>query len=81
MARDLLEHSDDWIREAMAGTIHDFGKICVPIQILKKSDPLSRTERGILEHHTLAGFVLLTYFLQDRESLAAMVARDHQDGL
>jgi HD-GYP domain-containing protein (c-di-GMP phosphodiesterase class II) len=79
MARDLLEHSEDLIREAMAGTIHDFGKICVPIQILKKSDPLSRTERGILEHHTLAGFVLLIHLLQDRTSLAARVARDHHE--
>ena len=79
MARDLLENSEDWIREAMAGTIHDFGKICVPIQVLKKSDPLTRADRGILEHHALAGFVLLSYLLQDRRSLAARVARDHHE--
>jgi HD-GYP domain-containing protein (c-di-GMP phosphodiesterase class II) len=79
MARDLLENSEDWIREAMAGTIHDFGKICVPIQVLKKSDPLTRADRGILEHHTLAGFVLLSYLLQDRRSFAGQVARDHHE--
>ena len=79
MARDLLENSEDWIREAMAGTIHDFGKICVPIQVLKKSDPLTRADRDILEHHALAGFVLLSYLLQDRRSLAARVARDHHE--
>ena len=79
MARDLLENSEDWIREAMAGTIHDFGKICVPIQVLKKSDPLTRADRGIPEHHALAGFVLLSYLLQDRRSLAARVARDHHE--
>ncbi|NIO48495.1 MAG: HD domain-containing protein [Candidatus Aminicenantes bacterium] len=79
MARDLLEKSEDWIMEAMAGTIHDYGKICVPLQILEKSDPLTRTDRSILEHHTLAGFVLLSYFLQDRRSIAAQVAREHHE--
>ena len=79
MARDLLEKSEDWIMEAMAGSIHDLGKICVPLQILEKSDPLTRTDRSIVEHHALAGFVLLSYFLQDRRSFAAWVAREHHE--
>jgi HD-GYP domain-containing protein (c-di-GMP phosphodiesterase class II) len=79
MARDLLEKSEDWIMEAMAGTIHDYGKICVPLQILKKSDPLTRTDRSILEHHALAGFVLLSYFLQDPRSFAGRVAKEHHE--
>ncbi len=79
IARDLLEKSEDWIMEAMAGTIHDYGKICVPLQILKKSDPLTRTDRSILEHHALAGFVLLSYFLQDHRSFAARVAKEHHE--
>lgn len=79
VARDLLESSEDWITEAMAGTIHDLGKICVPLQILKKSDPLTRTDRGIVEHHTLAGFVLLSYLLQDHRSFAAQVAKEHHE--
>ena len=79
MARDLLEKSEDWIMEAMAGTIHDYGKICVPLQILKKSDPLTRTDRSILEHHALAGFVLLSYFLQDPRGFAGRVAKEHHE--
>lgn len=79
MARDLLEKSEDWIMEAMAGTIHDYGKICVPLQILKKSDPLTRTDRNILEHHALAGFVLLSYFLKDARSFAGRVAKEHHE--
>jgi HD-GYP domain-containing protein (c-di-GMP phosphodiesterase class II) len=79
MARDLLEKSEDWIMEAMAGTIHDYGKICVPLKILKKSDPLTRTDRSILEHHALAGFVLLSYFLQDLRSFAGRVAKEHHE--
>lgn len=79
IARDLLEKSEDWIMEAMAGTIHDYGKICVPLQTLKKSDPLTRTDRSILEHHALAGFVLLSYFLQDPRSFAGRVAKEHHE--
>ena len=79
MARDLLEKSEDWIMEAMAGTIHDYGKICVPLQILKKSDPLTRTDRSIVKHHALAGFVLLSYLLKDHRSFAARVAKEHHE--
>jgi HD-GYP domain-containing protein (c-di-GMP phosphodiesterase class II) len=79
MARDLLEKPEDWIIEVMAGAIHDYGKICVPLQILKKSDPLTRTDRSILEHHALAGYVLLSYFLQDRRSFPAQVAKEHHE--
>jgi len=79
MARDLLENSEEWTMEAMAGTIHDFGKICVPLEILKKTDPLTRTDRGILEHHALAGFVLLSYLLQDLQSSAGRVAKEHHE--
>ena len=79
MAQDLLVKSKDKIASAMAGHMHDFGKICVPPKILKKSTPLTRTERGILEHHTLAGFVLLSYFFQDCRSFAARVANEHHE--
>jgi len=79
IARDMLEKSEDWIIEAMAGSIHDFGKMCVPLKILKKSDALIRTDRSILEHHALAGFVLLSYFLKDSRSFAARVAKEHHE--
>jgi hypothetical protein len=79
MARNLLEKSEDWIAEVMAGTIHDLGKICVPIPILKKDNLLTEADRKILEQHTLAGFVLLSYFLQSRQSFAAQVAREHHE--
>jgi len=79
MARDLLEKSEEWIASVMAGTIHDLGKICIPLPVLKKDDPLTEVDRKILEHHTLAGFVLLSYFLQDRQSFAAQVAREHHE--
>ncbi len=79
LAQDLLEKPADRIMELMAGTIHDFGKICVPLRILKKSNPLTRSSKNILEHHTLAGFVLLSYYLQEQNSFAAQVAREHHE--
>lgn len=79
MAQSMLEDSKDRFIEATAGQMHDFGKICVPLEVLKKSNPLTRTERGILEHHALAGFVLLTYFLQDSGSFAGRIAKEHHE--
>ncbi len=79
LARDLLEKPEDWITALMAGTMHDFGKVCVPLEVLQKNEPLSRSERGILEHHTLAGYVILSYFLQNHQSFAAQVAKEHHE--
>jgi HD-GYP domain-containing protein (c-di-GMP phosphodiesterase class II) len=79
MARALLERSEDWIEGVMTGTIHDLGKICVPSPVLKKADPLTEADRKILEHHALAGSVLLSYFLQSRQSFAVQVAKEHHE--
>ena len=79
LAQDLLTHQHDLIQEIMAGPTHDFGKINIPLQVLKKTDPLTRSERSILEHHSVAGYVLLSYYLQDIHCFAARVARDHHE--
>ena len=67
------------IREAETGPLHDFGKVCVPIEILRKTTPLTRDERKNLEHHTMAGYVLLCYYSQEIGNLAARVARNHHE--
>lgn len=79
LVRDLITESEDWIREAMAGTLHDLGKVCVPLDVLKKSDPLSRTEKNLLEHHAPAGFVLVSHYLRDAGSCAARVTKGHHE--
>lgn len=78
LAEDLLPNRNP-IRETAAGAAHDLGKICVPVEILRKSDPLTRTERGVLEHHTVAGYVLLTYYLRGTQRFSAKIARDHHE--
>ncbi|UCH97093.1 MAG: HD domain-containing protein [Candidatus Aminicenantes bacterium] len=77
LGQELLKEDLDLINGALASPAHDFGKICVPLNVLKKSNPLTRTERQVLEHHTLAGYVLLRYY--NNNELAATIARDHHE--
>jgi HD-GYP domain-containing protein (c-di-GMP phosphodiesterase class II) len=79
LAKDLVSNYQKRIQEAATGPTHDFGKICVPLHILKRAEPLTRSELGIVEHHTAAGYVLVSYYLKDSQNLAAKVARDHHE--
>jgi HD-GYP domain-containing protein (c-di-GMP phosphodiesterase class II) len=79
LSQTLVENYQNLIRESMSGPIHDLGKICIPLKILKKTNPLTRTERGIIEHHTSAGYVLLSYYLKDSDSFLAKVAKEHHE--
>ncbi len=79
LAQELMPDSRDVLKEIMSGPAHDLGKICVPLQILKKTDPLTSKERLMLEHHAPAGFVLLIHYLRDSRNIAAIVSRDHHE--
>jgi HD-GYP domain-containing protein (c-di-GMP phosphodiesterase class II) len=81
LSRELMKDMSKSMQEAVASPTHDFGKISVPLELLKKTNPLTLNERKMLEHHVLAGYVLLTYYLPDDEAgeLAAGIARDHHE--
>jgi HD-GYP domain-containing protein (c-di-GMP phosphodiesterase class II) len=79
LAKELIPNYQDLLHLAATGPTHDIGKICVPLDILKKTTPLTRNEVSIMEGHSLAGYVLLGYYLGDSDSLAARVARDHHE--
>jgi HD-GYP domain-containing protein (c-di-GMP phosphodiesterase class II) len=79
LAHDLIPNSDDRILEAFASPTHDIGKVCVPVEILRKETPLTLADRRHLEHHALAGSVLLSRFLNDHRHFAVQVARDHHE--
>ncbi len=79
LAHDLREEMDTIPLDVAAGPMHDIGKICVPLSILTKRKPLQRTEREFVEHHAVAGYVLLSYYLRDARSFPAWVARDHHE--
>ncbi len=65
--------------ESVAGPLHDFGKLCVPLEVLIKRTALTRAERRQLEQHTLAGHVLLSHYSGDAADYSAGVARDHHE--
>ncbi len=67
------------VAEAIAGPLHDFGKLCVPPAVLVKSSALTHAERAQLEQHTLAGHVLLSHYSGQAEGFTARVARDHHE--
>lgn len=79
ISTNLISDYQVRIRESATGPTHDFGKICIPIGVLRKTSPLTRDERKILKHHTTAGHILLSYYLQDTEHLAVRVAKDHHE--
>ena len=79
LTRDLIPDCRDWIRESFASPTHDIGKTCVPLEILRKATPLTHSERLRLEHHPLAGYVLLCHYLGNHDHFAARVARDHHE--
>jgi HD-GYP domain-containing protein (c-di-GMP phosphodiesterase class II) len=79
LAKDMVPDYRKRLRFDATGPIHDIGKICVPIQVLRKSSPITRKELSLLHHHTAAGYILLCYYLGDSLSLACRVARDHHE--
>jgi HD-GYP domain-containing protein (c-di-GMP phosphodiesterase class II) len=75
----LVEGLDAARRMSAMGPTHDFGKIGVPHAILVKSTPLTADERARLEHHAIAGFLLLGYYQGPDGDMASCVARDHHE--
>jgi HD-GYP domain-containing protein (c-di-GMP phosphodiesterase class II) len=79
IARDLIQERRDRLHLIATGPVHDVGKICVPLDVLKKTTPLTRNELEVMQSHAAAGHVLLSYYLGDTGDLAARVARDHHE--
>lgn len=79
LAEDMIPDYKDCIRLLETGPTHDIGKICVPLNILKKTTPLTKKERDFIEHHTIAGYVLLSYYYRDLQHLACEVALNHHE--
>lgn len=63
----------------LAGPSHDFGKISIPLHVLKKAGPLTANERQMLKYHPLTGYILLSYYMGDHKHPAVLAARDHHE--
>lgn len=79
LAQDFIDNADALQSVAQACITHDLGKFCIPLAVLKKSTLLGQDERHYLEHHSAAGYVLLSYFLKNPQHPAAITARDHHE--
>jgi HD-GYP domain-containing protein (c-di-GMP phosphodiesterase class II) len=79
MAKMLFSDNKRQVHNATAGPAHDLGKICVPLSILMKRDPLTSEERKVLFQHPAAGYVLLSYYTKNPADFSAIVARDHHE--
>jgi HD-GYP domain-containing protein (c-di-GMP phosphodiesterase class II) len=79
LAHLLIQDSEQALHEALGAPTHDFGKLSVPLPVLKKTTPLTPKERRYLEHHAMAGYVLLTYYTGNADHFAAVAARDHHE--
>lgn len=79
LAQDLIDDREELARAVASASTHDFGKICIPLEVCKKSTPLSIQEQALLSHHAAAGYVLLSFYLKDFEHPAAITARDHHE--
>jgi HD-GYP domain-containing protein (c-di-GMP phosphodiesterase class II) len=79
MIKMLFPDNKSQLHNAKAGPAHDLGKICVPLNILMKRDPLTSLERKVLFQHPAAGYVLLSYYTGTPADFSAIVARDHHE--
>jgi HD-GYP domain-containing protein (c-di-GMP phosphodiesterase class II) len=79
MSLHFIKDKKKLFAEITAGSLHDVGKICVPLNILKKSEPLSKVEKRILEHHAIAGYIIVSYLLKDSRSFSARVCLEHHE--
>jgi len=55
VARSLGLHGESLERIALAGQLHDIGKIAIPESILSKPEPLTESEWAFIKRHTLIG--------------------------
>jgi HD-GYP domain-containing protein (c-di-GMP phosphodiesterase class II) len=79
LARELLPDHGDAVLSATSGPLHDFGKTCIPLSIMRKRTPLTHAERDLVRHHAGAGYVLLVYHFGDPGAPAAKVALEHHE--
>ena len=75
------KHADAGDLISQVGPTHDIGKIAVPTDILLKKTPLTQEELSKLKHHTVAGYVLLSYYYKNHTAHTPQVALNHHERL
>ena len=80
LGRGLGLGNDDLDRLALAGILHDVGKIHMDPGILGKPGPLDQTERDLMERHPELGFAMTRNRLDPKISEAILYHHERFDG-
>lgn len=72
---------DDLDRLALAGVLHDVGKIHLDPGILAKPGPLSELERDLMQRHPELGFAMTRNRMDPKVSEAILYHHERYDGL
>lgn len=66
----------------IAATLHDVGKVRIPIEILNKTDKLETQEFELIKKHVIYGYEMLkdTIGLNHRQALVALQHHERNDG-
>jgi len=79
LARQIGLKEDEAQAMALAGRLHDLGKIGVPRNLLAKGVALSDIESEAVRTHTVNGEDLLSEYVGDHYRAAAAAARSHHE--
>ncbi|MEM4134389.1 MAG: HD domain-containing protein [Candidatus Micrarchaeia archaeon] len=81
----MMGMSGDLVKNiGLAASVHDIGKIFIPSSILNKKGKLTKTERGIMEMHTIWGSYLIKemkFLDNDFKELASSICAFHHERL
>jgi HD-GYP domain-containing protein (c-di-GMP phosphodiesterase class II) len=80
LGRGLALGDDDLDRLALAGILHDVGKIHMDPGILGKPGPLDQTERELMERHPELGFAMTRNRLDPKIAEAILYHHERFDG-
>jgi HD-GYP domain-containing protein (c-di-GMP phosphodiesterase class II) len=80
LGRGLGLGEDDLDRLALAGVLHDVGKIHMDPRILGKPGPLDPSERDLMERHPELGFAMTRNRLDPKISEAILYHHERYDG-
>jgi len=80
LGRGLALGNDDLDRLALAGILHDVGKIHMDPGILGKPGPLDQTERELMERHPELGFAMTRNRLDPKIAEAILYHHERFDG-
>lgn len=80
LGRGIGLGEDDLDRLALAGVLHDVGKIHLDPAILGKPGPLDESERALMERHPELGFAMTRNRLDPKISEAILYHHERFDG-